>query len=139
MPNAKPVVLPPSTIANLPSESFEDPSRGEVSWRTLFTRPKTPTNNLSAGIAVCPGYSGYLCSHHHAQAEIYYILQGRGVVTIDEIQHKVEKGCAVFIPGGMEHSVTNTEAEELKWLYVFPETKFSDVVYHFTRNGRPKL
>ncbi|KAE8332663.1 RmlC-like cupin [Aspergillus sergii] len=139
MPNAKPVVLPPSTIANLPSESFEDPSRGEVSWRTLFTQPKTSTNDLSAGIAVCPGYSGYLCSHHHAQAEIYYILQGRGVVTIDGVQHKVEKGGAVFIPGGMEHSVTNNEEEELKWLYVFPATKFSDVVYHFTGNGRPKL
>ncbi|KAF7590992.1 hypothetical protein BBP40_002186 [Aspergillus hancockii] len=138
-PPTKPIVLSPSAISSLQSESFEDPSRGEVSWRTLFTQPKTPRNDISAGIAVCPGKSGYLCSHHHTQAEFYYVLQGRAVVTIDGVHYNVEKGSAVFIPGDMEHSVTNNEEDEFKWLYVFPETNFSDVIYQFTGVGRPKL
>ena len=139
IPKAKPIVLPPTVISNIQTESFNDPAKGEVEWRTLFSHPKTPTTDLSAGIAVCPGHSGYLCSHHHAQAEIYYVLQGRGVVTIDGVHYDVEKGSAVFIPGDMEHSVVNNDAGELRWLYAFPSTRFSDVVYHFTGVGRPKL
>ncbi|KAL3490405.1 RmlC-like cupin [Aspergillus germanicus] len=135
----KPVILSAKNIHALPIESFQDPTRGKVTWRTLFSQPKTPTTDLSAGIAVCPGYSGYLCSHHHAQAEIYYILEGRGIVTIDGVRYDVEKGSAVFIPGDMEHSVENREREELKWLYVFPTGDFGDVVYHFTGKGRSKL
>ncbi|KAB8075130.1 RmlC-like cupin [Aspergillus leporis] len=110
----QPIVLSPSAISKLQLESFEDPSRGEVSWRTLFTRPKTLTSDLSAGIAVCHRKSGYLCSHHHAQAEIYYVLEGRGVVTIDGVHYNVKKESVVFIPGDVEHSVTNNEDDELK-------------------------
>lgn len=138
-PKAKPVVLPPDAISNILPESFEDPARGNVAWRTLFTHPTTPTTDLSAGIAICPGYSGSLSSHRHAQAEIYYILQGQGVATLDGVGYDVEKGSAIFIPGDMEHSVRNTEAEELRWLYVFPSTRFSDVIYHFSRAGMSKL
>ncbi|KAE8389363.1 hypothetical protein BDV23DRAFT_184441 [Aspergillus alliaceus] len=64
---------------------------------------------------------------------------GLGVVIIDGVPHNVEKGSAVFIPGDVEHSVTNNEKEELKCLYVFPATKFSDIVYHFAGTGRLKL
>ncbi|KAJ0415032.1 RmlC-like cupin [Aspergillus carlsbadensis] len=135
----KPVILSAKSIHALPPESFQDPTQGKVTWRTLFSQPKTPTTDLSAGIAVCPGYSGYLCSHHHSQAEIYYILEGRGVVVIDGVRYEVEKGSAVFIPGDMEHSVENRERGELKWLYVFPTGDFGDVVYHFTGRGRAKL
>ena len=136
---AKPVVLSSNAISSIITESFGDPAKGQVEWHTLFTDPKTPTTDLSAGIAICPGHSGYLCSHYHAQAEIYYVLQGRGVVTIDGVNYNVEKGSALFIPGDMEHSVVNNEPDELRWLYVFPSTKFSDIVYHFTGTGRPKL
>ncbi|KAL3461796.1 RmlC-like cupin [Aspergillus heterothallicus] len=132
----KPVILSVTTITTLPLESFADPARGEVTWRTLFTQPKTPTSDLSAGIAICPPRSGYLCSHHHAQAEIYYVLEGKGVVTINGVRYKVESGSAVFIPGDMEHSVENFEDEEFKWLYVFPTGDFGDVVYQLTRRGR---
>ncbi|KAE8148745.1 RmlC-like cupin [Aspergillus avenaceus] len=131
MIKSKPVVLSPTSISNLQLESFESPARGEVSWYILFTQPKTPTSDLSAGIAICPARTGYLCSHHHSQAEIYYILHGRGIVTIDGVPHVVEKGSAVFIPGNMEHSVRNNGDDELKWLYVFPATRFGDVIYHF--------
>ncbi|KAI9367633.1 hypothetical protein BJX61DRAFT_547292 [Aspergillus egyptiacus] len=113
---SKPVVLSTNNIHALPIESFEDPTRGEATWRTLFTHPQTPTSNLSAGIAMCQPRSGYLCSHYHAEAEIYYILEGRGVVTIDGVPYHVEKGSAVFIPGNMEHSVANYDRAELKWL-----------------------
>ncbi|KAF9890626.1 hypothetical protein FE257_005757 [Aspergillus nanangensis] len=135
----KAVVLSPGYIAGLPIESFEDISRGEIYWRTLFTRPNTPTSDFSAGIAVCPARTGQLCQHNHAQAEIYYILKGRGIVTLGGVSYKVEPGSAVFIPGSMEHSVATCGDEPLEWLYIFPSDSFSDVVYRFSKGGKPKL
>lgn len=135
----KATVLSASSIASLPVESFEEPSRGEVSWRTLFTQPKTPTSDLSAGIAVCPSLTGHLCRHRHAQAEIYHILEGRGIVTVGAEPYEVEKGSAVFIPGDVEHSVVNNGEEPLKWFYIFPSGSFSDVIYRFSESRRSKL
>ncbi|KAL1628548.1 hypothetical protein SLS56_005780 [Neofusicoccum ribis] len=86
--------------------------------------------SLSAGIAVCPS-KGSLALHRHAQAEIYYILSGTGEVEIEGKRQKVAKDMAVWIPGDAEHGVFCDEGEELRWLYVFPEGKFEDVVYRF--------
>ncbi|KAL2816704.1 hypothetical protein BJX63DRAFT_387136 [Aspergillus granulosus] len=57
---SKPVVLSANNIYALPIESFDDPTRGEVTWRTLFTHPQTPTSDLSARIAMCHPRSSYL-------------------------------------------------------------------------------
>ncbi|PYH44022.1 cupin domain-containing protein [Aspergillus saccharolyticus JOP 1030-1] len=132
----KPVIFSPNAISALPSESFPDPSHGDLTWRTLFTQPNTPTSDLSAGIAVCPPHTGCLCAHRHTQAELYYVLEGRATVTIDGQSHPVEKGTAVFIPGDAEHSVMNTSDEEFKWLYVFPGGSFGDVIYRFSAKAR---
>ncbi|PYH98270.1 RmlC-like cupin, partial [Aspergillus ellipticus CBS 707.79] len=133
-----PLILPPTTIAALPHESFPTPGHGDVTWQTLFTQPTTATSDLSAGIAVCPPRTGHLCAHRHAQAEMYYVLEGKGVVTVDGTAYEVGKGAAVFIPGDAEHSVVNVadeEGEELRWLYVFGCARLEDVVYRFSGGG----
>ncbi|KAJ9637836.1 hypothetical protein H2201_007771 [Coniosporium apollinis] len=129
---AQAVVLPSNYTSTNPPESFADSHRGELTWHTLFSNPSTPTSNMSAGIAVCPPRTGHLRQHRHAQAEIYYILEGRGTVVVNGVEHPVEKGCAVFIPGDAEHGVTNDAEDELKWLYVFPTGAFTDVHYRFS-------
>jgi len=40
----------------------------------------------------------------------------------------------VFIPGNMEHGVSNHGTEDFRWLYVFPG-RFEDVVYRFRGEG----
>ena len=73
-----PLILPPSYTTNTPPESFDDPARGEITWHTLISAPKTDTSDLSVGIAICPPKTGHLCAHRHAQAEVYHILEGEG-------------------------------------------------------------
>jgi mannose-6-phosphate isomerase-like protein (cupin superfamily) len=87
---------------------------------------------MSAGIATCPRRAGHFRQHRHTQAEIYYILEGRGTVVVDGIEYPVEKDCALFIPGDSEHGVINNTEEDLKWLYVFPTETFTDVHYKFS-------
>ncbi|KAF2267647.1 RmlC-like cupin [Lojkania enalia] len=135
----KPVVLRSRAIAAVPPEGFPDPSGGDVTWKTLLSTPKTSTDTFTSGIAKCSPGSGHLKAHRHQQAEIYYIIQGRGVVPIDGVEHQVEKGSVIFIPGDAEHGIQNTSQEEdLVWLYVFATDAFEDVVYRFSEEKTPK-
>src|SRR5689334_13370488 len=112
------VVLPPNHTEITPREVFSDPAQGLLSWHTLFSRGKTPTNEITVGVAVCPARSGLLCRHHHPQDEVYYVLEGHATVTVGADKHQVEKGSAIYIPGGIEHGVVNDADEDFKWLYV---------------------
>ncbi|KAJ6120064.1 RmlC-like cupin domain-containing protein [Penicillium sp. IBT 18751x] len=133
-----PIVIPPSYTTQTPSESFADPSYGVVTWHTLFSQPPSPDSELCAGIANCPPGNGHLCAHRHVQAEIYYIIEGEGEVTIDGVKHHVTKGSSVFIPSNAEHEIVNKGTGELRWFYVFPTSAFENVVYRFSKDERPE-
>lgn len=141
---AHPVILSARAIATLPEDRFPDPTTGgNVSWKTLLSSPRTPTNTLTSGLARCPPRGGQLKCHRHAHAELYHLVRGRGVVTIDGEESEVAAGDVVFIPGDAEHGIRNEEEEEeLVWLYVFAADAFEEVVYRFgdgRRAGRAKL
>jgi len=80
-------------------EGWDNAFRGHVQWRTLFSSERTPSEALTAGVAeILPGNE--LKAHHHAEPELYYIIEGEGVLTIDGLEHPVQEETAVFIPGG---------------------------------------
>lgn len=134
---AQPIVLSDQAIKDLPEDGFPaGGSSGDVTWRTLLSSPRTPTDTLTSGLARCSSKGGQLKCHRHAHPEMYYVTQGRGIVTIDGKEEKVGKGSMVFIPGDSEHGVRNEdETEDLEWLYVFAADRFEDVVYRFTPEG----
>lgn len=117
-------------VSEIAINSFPDSDYGNVVWQTLFSSPKTTSNSMCAGIATCP-YNGTLALHQHTQAEIYYVLSGSGQVEIDGIRHYVTEGSVVWIPGDAIHGVFCGPGETLKWLYVFPESRFDDIKYRF--------
>jgi mannose-6-phosphate isomerase-like protein (cupin superfamily) len=134
-PQIAPVILPKEEIATRKLETFGEgvQSRGELGWHTLFSSTISPTNSLTAGVGVCPPRTGHLCPHRHEQAEVYYITEGDGIVTIDGKESRVGSGTAVFIPGNAEHGIRNISAEDdLKWFYVFATDSFEDVIYRFS-------
>jgi mannose-6-phosphate isomerase-like protein (cupin superfamily) len=113
-------------------ERFENPEHGNLTWLTLFSGDRTPTAQMSAGITEVPPHGGFLKAHRHAQAEIYFVHEGAGVLTIDDVESQLAAGMSVFIPGDAEHSVRNDTAAPLKIFYVFPTDRFGDVVYRFS-------
>ena len=115
-----------------PLEGGEDPAFGTVQWRTLFCADKTNTAGMVLGVAEF-GPEGTLNAHRHGPAEIYFGLDGYGVVTIDGIAHEISKGTALFIPAEAEHH-TLAGPEGLKFLYVFPKDRFSEVDYRFSES-----
>lgn len=112
-------------------EEWDDPVRGSTAFHTLLSSDITPTDSMCAGVAeVAPG-SGGARMHRHAEAEIYYILEGTGILTVDGVETVVSKDAVIFIPGDAEHGLRNESGTVLKLFYVFPTGRFSDVVYRF--------
>ncbi|WP_245700040.1 cupin domain-containing protein [Geodermatophilus siccatus] len=113
---------------------WDDPVRGEVSFRVLFSADRTPTSALYTGLTeVAPG--GRLGLHRHGQAEVYHLVEGSGVVVLDGVEHPVTAGSAVFVPGNAEHGIRNTGEGPLRFVYAFATDSVDDVVYRFSDEG----
>jgi quercetin dioxygenase-like cupin family protein len=104
--------------------------RGNVLWKTLISAGLTPTMALTVGVARLPSGES-LPGHRHEQPEVYVVLDGTGVVTIDGAPSGLRPGASVFIPGGAIHSVRSTGPTDLRVAYVFAADAFEDVTYVF--------
>jgi mannose-6-phosphate isomerase-like protein (cupin superfamily) len=111
-------------------EGWNDEIHGRVRWRTLFSANQTPTESLTAGVAeILPG--DQLKLHRHAPPELYYLIEGQGIVTINDIEHDVRADSAVFIPGNALHGIRNTGQTPLRFFYAFAMNSFEEVEYVF--------
>lgn len=129
MPSLEPFVVNESQCE---IEGWDDPVRGVVSWRTLLSGDRTPTDSLTMGVAEMRRDDfGDIRLHRHAQAEAYYILSGRGVLHIEGADYPLAVGVTAFIPGGLLHGARAIGAEPLRILYVFATDAFGDVHYEF--------
>ncbi len=54
--------------------------------------------------------------HSHLPEQVYFILQGRGRMTVDSETREVCPGDCVFIPGQARHGLENTTDTPLKYL-----------------------
>jgi mannose-6-phosphate isomerase-like protein (cupin superfamily) len=113
-------------------EDWSASGRDGVSWRTLLSADRTPTDSLTMGIAeIAPGSPDEFHLHHHEPAEAYFILSGTGAMSIDGEVQNVRTGSAIFVPSNSVHAIANTGDEVLRLLYVFAVDSFDDVTYVF--------
>jgi mannose-6-phosphate isomerase-like protein (cupin superfamily) len=127
--NSKPIVI---HAEDCELEEWDDDIRGKVQWRTLISGDRTTTNALTCGVAEIPvGESKVVSLHQHAPAELYYILEGVGLLNIDGSQREVRAGSTAFIPGNTPHGLVNSGTLPLRLLYVFPVDSFSEMEYVF--------
>lgn len=115
--------------AALPDERWEDPARGTVRFRTVFSAPATDSAEITCGVAIMAAGDNFAL-HSHPQAEVYFGLEGEGVVLIDGMPHRIAPGIALFIPGGAVHGVPQA-TEPLRWFYTFAADSFDDIRYSF--------
>jgi mannose-6-phosphate isomerase-like protein (cupin superfamily) len=56
--------------------------------------------------------------HRLRTSEVYYILEGSGLMVIDGEEREVGPGSTVYIPPGAEQHIRNTGAGDLKFLCI---------------------
>jgi len=127
-PMSQPLVL---DEAEAPLDGWDDPVKGRIRWRTLFSHPGTPIDGITCGVAdLEPG--DWLGLHRHAPPEIYYVIAGTGVVTLNGEETPVRAGSAVFMPGMAEHGIRQTGTALLRFVYGIPVDSFDGVTYLFS-------
>ncbi len=61
----------------------------------------------------------YVQEHvHKIQEQIYYVLEGEGILTLDEARHLMRPHDYVYVPPGVRHSFTNTGTAGLVFLVI---------------------
>ena len=63
--------------------------------------------------------NAYVEEHvHRVQEQIYYVLEGEGVLTLDGADHLMHLHDYVYVPPGIRHSFTNTGLAGLVFLVI---------------------
>ena len=61
----------------------------------------------------------YVETHtHNVQEQIYHVLEGEGLMEIENKSHVVRKHDVIFLPPGVEHAISNTGLVDLVFLVV---------------------
>ena len=119
-------------VNNLKSVSNQKWSSTEkypgVRWKFLIDADFSGSSGLSLGFAeIAPG--GDLTLHYHSPAEIYVITDGAGILNKSGNLEEIKKGDVVYIEGNTKHGLKNNGKETLKFYWIFPTNRFSEVEY----------
>jgi len=55
----------------------------------------------------------------HDGDQIIYVVDGEGLVVLDDSEEDVEKGSIVFVPTGVRHNVVNNDDEPMKLFTIY--------------------
>ena len=119
-------------VKNLESLSDQEWSTTEkypgVRWKSLIDKDFTGSSGLSLGFAeIAPG--GELTLHYHSPAEIYVVTDGNGILNKSGKFEEIKKGDLVYIAANAKHGLKNNAKETLKFYWIFPTDRFSEVEY----------
>jgi len=99
-------------IADVPAFTTKD---GSEIRELLAHRNSCIRQQSLAEARVAPGQK--TTPHYHPQTEeIYYLLEGTGLMRIGDDLHDVRPGDAIAIPPGAIHAIENTGRTTLKFL-----------------------
>ncbi|MDP7019089.1 MAG: cupin domain-containing protein [Pirellulaceae bacterium] len=74
--------------------------RSTCGWRNLLVSRQD--ENVAAWVHSVD-IDGAKQHYHRRATELYYVLEGGGVVVLDGVEHEVQKGSLVHIPPGVVH------------------------------------
>ncbi|THF84634.1 cupin domain-containing protein [Cohnella fermenti] len=85
------------------------------SSKMLVDQTNSETKNVQINMGIiAPGAKHADHKHDSSYDEVYLIQQGRASVRLDGVEHELEAGDVVFIPGGSMHAIANrSDTEEL--------------------------
>lgn len=86
--------------------------------RPLIDRTTSAITQCSLAEEILPPGKSVTPHHHRQLEEIYYILSGRGRMTVGDEQRDLGPGDAVYIPRYSRHTLENTGEEPMRLLLV---------------------
>ncbi len=76
--------------------------------RSILDRTNAPVANQSLAEASLPEGASTTRHYHKLAEEIYFLLEGEGVMEVDGVERAVAPGDAILIPPGAWHTIRAT-------------------------------
>ncbi len=104
-------------MANLPWKEYPGHFGGALS-KELAGPDTTGSSRLDFRISrYAP--AAYVGEHvHQVQEQVYYVLEGEGILTLDDTKNLMRPHDYVYVPPGVRHSFTNTGTQGLVFLVI---------------------
>ncbi|WMT75404.1 cupin domain-containing protein [Bradyrhizobium sp. Ash2021] len=79
------------------------------------------SDNLALGTQQVPVGAGIPIHRHIRMDEAFYVLEGSGIFTLNDVRHSFKKGGTIFIPKNAWHGFANPDRELLLlWIMAPP-------------------
>jgi quercetin dioxygenase-like cupin family protein len=104
-------------IAQVPWRQFPNHFGGALS-KPLVMPETTGSLHIDYRISAYQPMA-YVAKHSHkVREQIYHVLEGEGVMEIDGKDYVVRKNDVIFLPPGIEHSISNSGLNDLVFLVI---------------------
>lgn len=121
-------------VNRLRASIINTPHGSEI--RPLIDRTTSAIENCSLAEEVLPVGAKIGQHYHLLTEEIYYVVRGKGMMTVGVETREVAAGDAVFIPRGQVHTLENNGVEPMTILLVCgPAHSFDD---HYAKQQRER-
>ena len=89
--------------------------RDRIESFLLVSEKTTGSGNLSITLVEMePG--GFQHLHSHEQEQAYYVIEGEGILSVDDEERSVAEGDCIFIPSFARHGLKNTGSTPLTYV-----------------------
>ena len=97
----------------------EEFTAGDGSILRELLHPEKADLKIRYSLAYASVAAGRLTKPHRLQAsEVYYVIEGDGLMHVDDESVEVGGGCAVYIPPNAIQFIENTGKSDLKFLCI---------------------
>lgn len=98
--------------------AYESPTSEHRRFKLFIERDISGTKAVSCGEFILPPKAAQPKAKAFPETEkIFYVLSGRGILTIDGTDHAIEQGMALYVAPGEAHAFANTGSDELRLLW----------------------
>ena len=102
-------------VVEVPWQEFPGHFGGALS--KALVRPETAGTALIDYRISCYQPMAYVALHtHKVQEQVYHVLEGEGMMEMDGTRQVVRKHDVIYIPPGVEHSISNTGLADLTFI-----------------------
>ena len=84
----------------------------------LLSPDNVASRGMDLGILHLQPRSKTLPNMHPRSEEMFYLLKGKGTITVENETEEIEAGVAIYIPENVVHHFENTQDEEMVFILV---------------------
>lgn len=104
-------------VAETPWRQYPDHFGGALS-KPLAAPDSLKTKHLDYRISMYQPMAHVARHKHEVQEQVYHVIEGEGLMELGDTRQVVRKHDFIFVPPGVEHSISNTGTVDLVFLVV---------------------